>query len=108
MTIKYNVKGIKPIKPPSPKKSDSRLSQVGFFFAKIIFIIYIDIYICKSYHKGSLIGTSPSGKAPGFGPGIPEVRILPSQFVLVITIPAHKEFFFNAGVYYQNFINAIF
>lgn len=24
-------------------------------------------------------GTSPSGKAPGFGPGISEVRILPSQ-----------------------------
>lgn len=26
-----------------------------------------------------LSGASPSGKAPGFGPGIPEVRILPPQ-----------------------------
>ena len=24
---------------------------------------------------------SPSGKAPGFGPGISEVRVLPSQFL---------------------------
>ena len=27
-----------------------------------------------------LIGTSPSGKAAGFGPAISEVRILPSQY----------------------------
>lgn len=27
------------------------------------------------------VGVSPSGKAAGFGPAIPEVRILPPQFL---------------------------
>ena len=27
---------------------------------------------------------SPSGKAPGFGPGISEVRVLPSQFLITL------------------------
>ena len=37
------------------------------------------LIIYKSRKTDSLIGASPSGKAPGFGPGISEVRILPPQ-----------------------------
>ena len=37
------------------------------------------LIIYKSRETDSLIGASPSGKAPGFGPGISEVRILPPQ-----------------------------
>ena len=37
------------------------------------------LIIYKSRKTDSLVGASPSGKAPGFGPGISEVRILPPQ-----------------------------
>ena len=37
------------------------------------------LIIYKSRKTDSLDGASPSGKAPGFGPGISEVRILPPQ-----------------------------
>ena len=52
------------------------------------------IYIADTLrcHKKFNIGASPSGKAAGFGPAIPEVRILP---------PQNKKRPANAGFFYS-------
>ena len=46
---------------------------------------FLDMTLCARYYnmadtqENNYIGASPSGKAAGFGPAIPEVRILPPQ-----------------------------
>lgn len=48
--------------------------------SKYSIILTKTLYILLLIVRQSFIGASPSGKAPGFGPGISEVRVLPPQF----------------------------
>ncbi len=42
--------------------------------------------LLKNYRNNLYFGTLASGKPPAFGAGIPQVRILPSQYIYMVQL----------------------